>query len=55
LERLGTNADVWSARIQQMQSKNRLMGCFFATDRDRLRELAASNGRHHLDNVAGMV
>ena len=55
LERLGTNADVWSARIQQMQSKNRLMGCFFATDRDRLRALAASNGRHHLDNVVGMV
>jgi len=49
---LGTSADVWGQRIQQLFGKNRLMGSFFAADRDRLRELARAKGLHHLDNLA---
>ncbi len=51
-ERLGTNADVWGQRIQHLLSKGRLLGNFSTTDRQRLRELAAQRGVHHLDNLA---
>lgn len=52
LDRLGTNADVWSHRIKQLFSKKRLLGSYFATDRAKLRALAQQIGKHHLDNVA---
>lgn len=53
LERLGTNADVWEHRIKRLFSQSRLLGSYFATDRQRLRDLAARRGLHHLDNLAG--
>ena len=52
LERLGTSADIWGRRIQQLFGKARLLGSYFATDRQRLRELARQRGLHHLDNLA---
>ena len=55
LDRLGSNADVWSHRIKRLFSKPRLLGSYFATDQARLRELAQQRGRHHLDNLVGAV
>ena len=52
LERLGTNAGVWAERLGKLFSKTRLLGNYFTTDRDRLRELARQRGLHHLDNLA---
>jgi len=52
LERLGTSADVWGHRIQRLFEKTRLLGSYFCTDRERLRELARKRGQHHLDNLA---
>jgi REP element-mobilizing transposase RayT len=52
LDRLGTTADVWSARIERLFSKTRLLGSYFTTDRERLRDLAKQRGVHHLDNLA---
>jgi hypothetical protein len=54
LDRLGTSADVWGCRIQRLFEKTRLLGSYFCTDRERLRELARQRGVHHLDNVAAM-
>ena len=51
LERLGTSADVWGQRIQELLKKTRLLGSYFATDRERLRDLARQRGVHHLDNL----
>ena len=52
LDRLGTNAAAWAHRIQRLFSKTRLLGSYFTTDRERLRELARKRGVHHLDNLA---
>jgi REP element-mobilizing transposase RayT len=52
LDRLGTSPDVWARRIQQLFSQRRLLGSYFTTDRERLRELARERGVHHLDNLA---
>lgn len=51
LERLNTSAEFWTARIQAMFDKRRLLGSYFATTRDRLRTLATTRGLHHLDNT----
>jgi REP element-mobilizing transposase RayT len=55
LDRLGTNADIWAARIERLFSKSRLLGSYFAADRARLREVARSRGVHHLDNLASVM
>jgi REP element-mobilizing transposase RayT len=55
LDRLGTSAAAWDQRIQRLFSKSRLLGSYFTTDRERLRELAKSRGVHHLDNLASAV
>jgi REP element-mobilizing transposase RayT len=52
LERLGSSADQWWARLQKL-SKGRLLGRFFAGTRERLREVARGLGVHHLANLAG--
>ena len=52
LDRLGTSAEVWGHRFKKLFSQSRLFGSYFTTDRQRLRELAARRGRHHLDNLA---
>ena len=52
LERLGSSADSWQARLEKL-SGGRLLGRFFAASRDRLREVAARLGVHHLANLGG--
>jgi len=54
LDRLGTNASAWAERIQGLFSKTRLLGSYFTTDRERLRQLAKNQGVHHLDNLASI-
>ncbi|MBL7044098.1 MAG: transposase [Pirellulaceae bacterium] len=54
LDRLGTDASAWAERIQRLFSKTRLLGSYFTTDRERLRQLAKNRGVHHLDNLASV-
>ena len=54
LERLGMNAEVWGDRLLQLFGKPQLLGCYFSTDRHRLRELAAKRNAHHLDNLIAL-
>ncbi len=52
LDRLGSSAESWWARLQKL-SRGRLLGRFFAASRERLREVAARLGVHHLANLGG--
>jgi REP element-mobilizing transposase RayT len=52
LERLGTSADRWQARLEKLKG-GRLLGRFFAATRGRLREVAARMKVHHLANFGG--
>ncbi len=52
-QRLGTNRQLWSHRIERMFCRERLMGNFFAADPAKLRALAQKKGVHHLDNLCG--
>ncbi len=52
LERLGSNAETWQARLLKLAG-GRLLGRFFAASRERLREIAGRLGRHHLANLGG--
>jgi hypothetical protein len=55
LERLGTSADFWQQRLKKLFASSRLMGSYFGTDRERLRQLAARRGVHHLDNLVAIT
>jgi hypothetical protein len=52
LNRLGNNVETWRGRLEKLKS-GRLLGRFFAASRERLREVAARLGVHHLANLAG--
>ena len=52
LARLGSSAERWQARLEKLKT-GRLLGRFFAASRDRLREVAARLGLHHLANLSG--
>ncbi len=52
LERLGTTAETWQARLKKLKS-GRLLGRFFAASRQRLRQVANRLQVHHLANLAG--
>jgi len=52
LERLGSSAENWQARLQKL-SGGQLLGRFFAATRSRLREVAQRLGVHRLANLAG--
>jgi hypothetical protein len=52
LERLGTTAESWQARLEKLKA-GRLLGRFFAASRARLRETATRLRLHHLANLAG--
>ena len=52
LARLGTSAEGWQARLEKLRG-GRLLGRFFAASRERLREVAARLGVHHLANLGG--
>jgi REP element-mobilizing transposase RayT len=54
LDRLGTSAEFWQSRLKKLLGKPRLLGCYFATSRDRLREVATRRGVHHLDNAVAL-
>jgi len=38
--------------MRNLFEKSRLLGGYFCTNRERLRELARQRGVHHLDNLA---
>ena len=52
LNRLGTTAESWQARLEKLKA-GRLLGRFFAANRQRLREVAAHLRVHHLANLGG--
>jgi REP element-mobilizing transposase RayT len=52
LQRLGSSADRWQARLEKLKA-GRLLGRFFAGTRARLREAALALGVHHLANLDG--
>ena len=52
LERLGSNAESWWCRIEKL-SNGRLLGRFFAVNRQQLRDVARRLGVHHLANLGG--
>ncbi len=52
LDRLQSSAESWRARLEKLRG-GRLLGRFFAASRERLREVAARLGVHHLANRAG--
>jgi REP element-mobilizing transposase RayT len=54
-ERLGTSAECWEERIKALFGKPRRLGCYFSVSRQRLRELAAQKGLHHLDNAVPLT
>ena len=55
LDRLGTSAEFWGARLQKMVSKGRLIGSYFATQPERLKEVAHRRGAHHVDNAVSLA
>ena len=50
--RPGSSAESWWARLEKL-SRGRLLGRFFAASRERLRNVAARLGVHHLANLGG--
>ncbi len=52
LERLGSNAENWQARLEKLAG-GRLLGRFFAASRARLNEVAERLGVRHLANLGG--
>ena len=52
LNRLGTSAESWQARLEKLKA-GRPLGRFFAASRAHLREVAAHLGVHHLANLDG--
>jgi hypothetical protein len=54
LQRIGSSADGWQARLEQLKRcGGRLLGPFFAVTRERLRAVAKQCGVHHLANLGG--
>jgi hypothetical protein len=54
LERIGTDADTWQARMQKL-NRGRLLGRFFAASRQRLREVTQRLGLRRAVNVGGCL
>ncbi len=54
LERLGSSAERWQARLEKLKG-GRLLGRFFAASRVRLREVATHLNVHHLANLSGCL
>jgi REP element-mobilizing transposase RayT len=51
-DRLGSSSESWWSKLEKL-SKGRLLGRFFAANRERLRDVARELGVHHLANLAG--
>jgi hypothetical protein len=52
LDRLGKSAESLCSKLQKL-SKGRLLGRFFAANRERLRDVARELGVHRLANLGG--
>jgi DNA-binding Lrp family transcriptional regulator len=52
LDRLGSSAETWQARLQKL-SEERLLGRFFAASRERLREVAERLALRRVANLGG--
>jgi hypothetical protein len=52
LDRLGTSADHWQARLTKLR-QGRLLGRFFPASRQRLREVGESLGLRRVPNLSG--
>ncbi len=52
LERLGTTAETWQARLEKL-SKGRFFGRFFAASRRRQRQVAEHLGLRRVPNWGG--
>jgi hypothetical protein len=52
LERVGTRAETWQARLEALR-KGRLLGRFFAASRARLRAVAHGLGLRGIPNLGG--
>ena len=52
LDRLGSTAEQWQARLEKLR-QGRFLGRYFATTRDRLREVAQRLGVKRVPNLAG--
>jgi hypothetical protein len=52
LDRVGTSADHWEARLRALRG-GRLLGRFFAATRHRLREVAERLGLRRVANLGG--
>jgi len=55
LDRLGTSAEFWQHRMEQMFKKSRVLGSYFSTSAERLQEVAAHRGVHHVDNAVSLT
>ena len=55
LDRLGTSAELWGHRIETLLGKRRLLGSYFATSSERLAQIAARRGVHHVDNAVSLA
>ena len=53
-DRMGSSAESWWARLEKLR-QGRLLGRFFASSRERLREVAIRLGVRHLANLAGCL
>jgi hypothetical protein len=54
LQRLGSSAESWQARLERLKRRGgRLLGRFFAGSRARLRAVAKQCGLYHLANLGG--
>jgi hypothetical protein len=51
-DRLGSRAESWRGRLEKLRT-GRLFGRFFATSRDRLREVAGRLNVRRVANLAG--
>lgn len=55
MERLGTTAECWQARMKQLLAKSRWLDSFCATSPKQLKAIARRRGLHHADNAIAMA
>lgn len=55
MERLGTTAGCWQARMKQLLAKSRWLGSFCATSPRQLKANARRRGLRHVDNTIAMA
>jgi hypothetical protein len=54
-ERLGTSQEFWEQRIKKLLAKSRVFGNYFATRTERLSQIAARRGVHHVDKAVRLA